>query len=67
MQKVEGSSPFIRLPQAHDEAIVRELERYEPWLWYDSGERFCAERIDSLASQGHQRRWREPSSWAAYV
>jgi hypothetical protein len=55
------------LPQAHDEAIVRDLERYEPWLWYDSGERFCAERIDSLASQGHQRRWREPSSWAAYV
>jgi hypothetical protein len=49
MQKVEGSSPFIRFSQPHDEAIVSDLERYKPWLWYDSGERFYAESIEGTA------------------
>jgi hypothetical protein len=45
MQKVEGSSPFIRLSQEFT-TIVSDLERYKPWLRYDSAERFYAESIE---------------------
>lgn len=49
------------------QAVVSDLERYKPWLWYDSGERFHAQGIDGEPDVIYGRIAREgPDTWLQY-